>query len=210
MPHVVLLGDSIFDNRSYTRGEPDVVTHLREILPPSWKATLLAADGASTDDIGRQVLRVPDDTSHVVLSVGGNDALMNRDLLGTRVSSTAETLELFAGRVAEFEAAYRRAVAAVLAIGRETTLCTVYNGNLGVEEGRLARLALAIFNDVIVRVAVEHRVGLIELRLVCSDPEDYANPIEPSGRGGRKIATVIAGAVGAGGGRQSFTRVMGI
>ena len=29
MPHVVLLGDSIFDNGAYTQGGPDVITQLR-------------------------------------------------------------------------------------------------------------------------------------------------------------------------------------
>jgi hypothetical protein len=37
-PHVVLLGDSIFDNAAYTRGEPDVVGHLRDLLPSPWRA----------------------------------------------------------------------------------------------------------------------------------------------------------------------------
>ena len=40
MPHVVLLGDSIFDNAAYTNGGPDVVTQLRELLPAGWHATL--------------------------------------------------------------------------------------------------------------------------------------------------------------------------
>ncbi len=39
-PHVVLLGDSIFDNQAYTRGEPDLVHHLRRVLPVPWRATL--------------------------------------------------------------------------------------------------------------------------------------------------------------------------
>jgi hypothetical protein len=37
----------------------------------------------------------------------------------------------------------------------------------------------------------------IELRHVCTEPADYANPIEPSVRGGAKIARAIARAVGA-------------
>ena len=44
--HIALLGDSIFDNRAYTSGEPDVVTHPRAVLPSEWKASLLAVDGA--------------------------------------------------------------------------------------------------------------------------------------------------------------------
>jgi len=36
---------------------------------------------------------------------------------------------------------------------------------------------------------------VVELRLVCSEPADYANPIEPSVRGGAKIARAVARAV---------------
>lgn len=42
MEHIVLLGDSIFDNKVYVDEAPDVVGHLRNILPRDWKATLCA------------------------------------------------------------------------------------------------------------------------------------------------------------------------
>lgn len=195
--HVVLLGDSIFDNRAYTRGEPDVVSHLREILPPGWQATLCAVDGSTTADLPEQLERVPADGSHLVVSIGGNDALSNSDLLDLPVESTAEALALLGDRARLFEADYREAIGQVLELGRPTTVCTVYNGALPEEQARLATVALTLFNDVILRTAFEHRLDVIELRLVCVDPEDYANPIEPSGRGGRKIARAIAGALGA-------------
>jgi hypothetical protein len=60
------------------------------------------------------------------------------------------------------------------------------------------RVALMLFNDVILRVAFEHHATVIDLRQVCSEKADYANPIEPSGQGGMKIAQAIARAVGAG------------
>ena len=41
------------------------------------------------------------------------------------------------------------------------------------------------------------QVDALELRAICTDPADYANPIEPSGQGGLKIARAIARAVGA-------------
>lgn len=47
MPHVVLLGDSIFDNLKYVQPEPDVVSQLREVLPAGWKASLRAVDERS-------------------------------------------------------------------------------------------------------------------------------------------------------------------
>jgi hypothetical protein len=196
MSHVVLLGDSIFDNSAYTRGEPDVVSHLRTMLPSRWQATLLAIDGATTAGIPSQVARVPRDATHLVVSVGGNDALGQTDLLRTPVSSTSEALALFASRVARFEKEYRAAVDKVLALERETMVCTIYNGNLDRDVASIARTALTLFNDVIVRFAVERGLAALELRHVCAQPGDYANPIEPSGTGGRKIAKTIASALG--------------
>ena len=57
-----------------------------------------------------------------------------------------------------------------------------------------ARAALGTFNDVIVREAARSRVPVLDLRLVCDEPADYseASPIEPSARGGAKIAARVA------------------
>ena len=75
MPHVVLLGDSIFDNAAYVAGGPDVVRQLRDILPSGWRATLNALDGAVIADLPQQLQKLPSDATHLVVSVGGNDAL---------------------------------------------------------------------------------------------------------------------------------------
>lgn len=195
--HIVLLGDSIFDNGSYTRGEPDVAGHLASVIPWTWRATLLAVDGARTKDVGSQLDRVPQDATHIVVSVGGNDALLNSDLLETSVRSTAETLLMFADRLDAFEQAYRSTIDRIVSLGREVTICTVYNGALDPELARPARVALMTFNDVILRVAFAARATIIDLRSICVERSDYANPIEPSGKGGWKIAAAIARAVGA-------------
>ena len=50
---------------------------------------------------------------------------------------------------------------------------------------------------IILGYALQHRLDVIELRAICSEPADYANPIEPSGHGGRKIAQAIARVLGA-------------
>lgn len=189
--HVALLGDSIFDNNAYTAGAPDVVTHLRGILPPGWRASLLAVDGSTSRDLADQVAAVPADVTQLVISVGGNDALLNSDLLDSPVASTREAFLLLGARAARFEEDYRAAVACALTLGRRTTCCTIYNGNLGAHEAPVARVALMAFNDVILRVAREFGVDTIDLRLICTDPDDYANPIEPSGQGGQKIARAI-------------------
>ena len=43
------------------------------------------------------------------------------------------------------------------------------------------------------RAAFARSVPVIDLRLICTEPADYANPIEPSVQGGQKIASAIAG-----------------
>lgn len=140
--HVALLGDSVFDNRAYTSGEPDVAAHLRLKLGDGWKVTLVAIDGTTTTDIGRQIGRCPKDATHVVLSVGGNDALANAGLLDTPVRSTGAALDLLADRLSDFERNYGNVVDALVADGRTLIVCTIYNGNLAPEEASRARTAL--------------------------------------------------------------------
>ena len=57
MKHLVLLGDSIFDNAAYLHGGPDVIKQLRSILPGDWQATLLAVDGSVTTNVIDQIPR---------------------------------------------------------------------------------------------------------------------------------------------------------
>ncbi len=144
-----------------------------------------------------QLRRVPPDATHLVVSAGGNDALGHSDVLDRRARSGAEVLGWLADAVEAFEERYRRMLAALLAPGLPLAVCTVYNGHLGPPAHRPATAALAIFNDAIQRVAREHALPVIELRRVCTEPADYANPIEPSVQGGARIARAVAHAVGA-------------
>jgi hypothetical protein len=57
---------------------------------------------------------------------------------------------------------------------------------------RLAVAGLTIFNDAIARQAFARGLPLIDLRLVCNEDADYANPIEPSSHGGDKIVRAVA------------------
>jgi hypothetical protein len=196
MPHLVLLGDSIFDNAAYTAGGPAVVAQLRGLLPAGWSATLAAVDGSQAQAVPAQLAHVPADATHLVLSVGGNDALMASGLLDEPVYSSADALRLIAASVREFEARYRAAVAACIDRGLPLALCTVYHGNFPDADYReRVVVALAVFNDVILRTAFSHGLDAVDLRAVCTEPDDYANPIEPSSAGGAKIARAIAGLV---------------
>ncbi len=213
MPHVILLGDSIFDNARYTNGGPDVVSQVRRLLPAGWKATLLAVDGAKCDEVAGQLRRLPADATHLILSVGGNDALVHASVLDTRASSTAQATGFLADVAAAFEPRYRAAVQACLARKLPLAICTIYNGCFpDPAYQRIVSVALMVFNDAILRAAIEHVLPVIDLRSICSTPDDYANPIEPSSIGGEKIARAIvdlvAGARAANAG--SLTRPVSI
>lgn len=193
--HVVLLGDSIFDNAAYIGGGPDVATQLRRLLPAGWTATLLAIDGATISEVPAQLRNIPRGATHLVLSAGGNDALAHTDLLDRRASSSAQVLGWLSDAVQDFEERYRKVLIELTRLRLPLTVCTIYNGNLEPPIRRIAATALAVFNDAILRLAAEYSVRVIELRLVCTQPGDYANPIEPSVAGGGKIARAIVRAV---------------
>ena len=74
MNHVVLLGDSVFDNAAYVAGGPDVRSQLQERLGTSWQVSLIAVDGDRAHNVAPQPQHLPPDASHLVVSVGGNDA----------------------------------------------------------------------------------------------------------------------------------------
>ena len=193
MGHVVLLGDSIFDNRAYVAPGPDVIRQLRGTLGQGWQATLLAVDGDVAEDVPRTQLRgLPGDATHLVVSAGGNDALGNMGLLSQRASSVAEALARLSDAQAEFRRSYDGMVRAVVAKGLPTALCTIYDANYPAPQKQVVVAGLALFNDVITRAAFAHGLSLIDLRLICNQSADYANPIEPSVRGGEKIAAAIA------------------
>jgi len=193
MSHVVLLGDSIFDNAAYVPGQPDVVRQFRAKLPPGWRATLCAVDGATARDVASQLRNIPSEATHLVVSAGGNDALQQSDVFRQAARSVADVLNRLADIRDRFARDYDAMLDAVIRFRLPTTLCTIYDARFpDPQEQRLVVTGLAIFNDVITRAAFARRLPLIDLRLICSEPDDYANPIEPSAKGGEKIATTIS------------------
>jgi lysophospholipase L1-like esterase len=194
MNHIVLLGDSIFDNAAYVASGPDVVRQLREILPAGWRATLNALDGAVVADVPQQLKELPRDATHLVLSIGGNDALGDADLLERKVASMAEALELITQVRERFRSAYARMLDRVLQSKLPLAVCTIYEPRFPEPAmRRVAATALTALNDAITREAFARKVDCIDLRIICDEDRDFANPIEPSVQGGAKIARAILG-----------------
>ena len=192
MNHLVLLGDSIFDNAAYVGGGPDVIEQLRAILPQDCQATLLAVDGSVTTDVIKQIPRIPASATHLIVSVGGNDGLSKADILQRPAGSVGDAVDQLAALRAEFHQNYHRMLTALLARKQPIALCTVYDPHFPDPlMQRLTTTALNIFNDCILREAITHGLPVLDLRLICSEAEDYANEIEPDVPGGQKIAAGI-------------------
>jgi len=209
MKHIVLLGDSIFDNISYVDpGEQDVPNQLRSLAKGKYKVTHLAVDGDILVDINDQLKLLPADATHIFVSIGGNDALGNISIFRNNVNTTGEALQQLYRIGQQFKNKYSDMIDLVLSHSLPTAFCSIYyprfssrslnrvehymsvlpNGN-AIQE--MAVAAEAIFNDAITYEVSRRKLPLIDLRVLCDDDQDFANPIEPSCIGGMKIADKI-------------------
>ncbi|MFN3730447.1 MAG: GDSL-type esterase/lipase family protein [Fimbriimonadaceae bacterium] len=189
--HLVLLGDSVFDNQAYVATGRAVIDHVRAGLPGGAQATLLAVDGDVTTDVARQMRHLPADATHLALSVGGNDALGALPALQAPSSSVLQALDVLAALQSTFRHNYRDALLTLAEAGLPCVVCTVYDAVPGLTPA--LRTALSVYNDVITREALRLGLPVLDLREWLTEPTDYSSqsPIEPSDAGGYKIARAL-------------------
>ena len=197
---LVLLGDSIIDNKTYVlEGELSVLEHIKS--KTETPVMQLALDGATTDDvINSQIQAIPFGTSHIVLSIGGNDLLNEIAFLMEDFKYTPnQVLERCQSLIAPITQKYESIVSQLQTTSRANLLlCTVYEGDL---EGSVmyddiaisSRAMLSLFNDSVYKTHNMFKTGILELRHIFTNKEDYANPIEPSHQGGEKLADKLVG-----------------
>ncbi len=191
MEHLILIGDSIFDNAGYV-GEGESVTDiLSSITDKGSKVTLLAVDGDVTTDVPAQLESFPESATHVFISCGGNDALRQVNILKESVTSVGEAVEILSEVISTFKSNYQFMLESVVSRNKNVAVCTVYNSIPGMSE-RAVRV-LALFNEIILYEAVKNKLPVIDLRALCTEESDFSekSPIEPSGKGAEKIANKI-------------------
>ena len=208
MKHVILAGDSIFDNGTWVPGDPDVAEQLRGLLGPNDKVTLLAVDGDVINGVYHQLNDLPNDATHLFISVGGNDALGALRVMEMPVNKVGEGFLLFHEVRKEFEKMYQKMLSNALSYSLPTTVCTIYRpclshknairmiGHSDIDfnsdqQQQIANTALPIINGIIRNEAISAGLPVIDLEIIFSDVADYANDIEPSAIGGMKISKVI-------------------
>lgn len=192
--HVVLVGDSILDNDAYVGSSPGVTDQLRGVLDSEWIVSKVAVDGDCLRHVSAQANRIDRSATNAVLSIGGNDLLGNVELIrGVRnEGQVADRLSEYAD---VFAAAYGAAIRACGARGRTVACCTIYDAIPFTDPlmARIGPVAIGLANEVIVREAAAAKASVIRLDRLLRDADDYAavSPIEPSSKGGQKIALAI-------------------
>ena len=195
--HLALLGDSIFDNARYVAASESVIEHVGRALKPPHACTLLAVDGDVTRQVHVQLQKLPPTTTHLVLSVGGNDALSWLPTLDRPVRSVMEALAHLNHIQTDFMSHYEYLMDRMAERRRPTLVCTIYDAVPGLTPA--LETALSVFNDVVTRSAMQHGFDILDLRTLFTEPGDFsaASPIEPSEQAGRKLARAIVDWAGA-------------
>ncbi len=154
----------------------------------------MAVDGDCIEDIPNQLTRVPSNVTDIVVSIGGNDLMKFRHLIGD-VAQGASLEQVLISPLADFEIAYGWMLDTLSKAGLNVRACTIYTA-IPFEEPEMRALApsaIGAFNKLIVQLALARDIPVIRLDLACAEPEDFAaiSPIEPSSRGGQKIVDAI-------------------
>mmetsp|Transcript_101117 Transcript_101117/g.241014 ORF Transcript_101117/g.241014 Transcript_101117/m.241014 type:complete len:376 (-) Transcript_101117:23-1150(-) len=195
--HTVLLGDSTLDNYRYldlTAGERTVEMLLsKRCKEMNWDLTVLAMDGSTLEDVAvRQVPVVPDATTHLIISASGNDLLRLLNEMSSSEFAVSSMYKAVTTGLEEVSRKYRRILESLLSIGCHIACCTVYKPNFQhIFLKALAGASLGVHNGRIREIAEDLDISVLDFANICIDPEDFANPLELSTRGGGKVVENI-------------------
>lgn len=191
--HVVLLGDTVFDRDAVAPHDDGVLAALRRTLPAGAVASSLARNGARIADLPAQLARLPEDVTHLVVSIGERDAAEALSGLAEPTETVAAALDHLAAIRDRFAARHAAVADALAATRRPVALCTVRDPAATADQpSRARRAAVDLLDDAIARIVFGRGLALIDLRLVCADGDDFTAGGTPSARGSAKIAAAIA------------------
>ena len=198
MTKVILLGDSVIDNEVYVPPPgQSVLGHLFS-QKPDWDFNQRAIDGDTTVDVLKRQLDSPIDAP-TFLSIGGNDLLKRFDILRSQERKLpTEVLEQLHSEVGAFQKRHNEILSS---FSERALVSTIYNPVFSKDPDlkpfqNAAEMAIAIFNDAIQQNVRRFGFDLLELREISTEEDDFANPIEPSDRGGAKLAKEIVHWIG--------------
>uniref|UniRef100_A0A7S3UYP9 SGNH hydrolase-type esterase domain-containing protein n=1 Tax=Heterosigma akashiwo TaxID=2829 RepID=A0A7S3UYP9_HETAK len=188
---LVLLGDSIFDNQIYVTGVGPSVTEwlVNKMEGTGCEVENHAIDGDIIDGVFNQIASIPEDATHLALSVGGNDGLHYLGELMNRRCLLCNLIPAIINFGSFIRSKYSRLLDALQEDGRPLMLCTIYHPHFDHPlMSIIARIGINIAAGVILSEGKRRGLPVIDLRKVFTQVRDYANPIEPGVPGGDKLS----------------------
>ncbi len=187
LPHVVLLGDSLLPVRADL---PD--GSLESAVMPGarfpWKLSVISAAQVSTPG----ATPIPEDASHIVINIEGNDAIAASGLLDSPAIAWRAGLSQLNSAADDFERHVEILSRAALSTRLPTLVCTMYPPRYpDWEHQQAACAALAVFNDRILKSAVAAGFSIADLRQLGAVADLYATPTQLSLAGLQRVAEII-------------------
>jgi hypothetical protein len=176
--HIVLLGDSIFQNKKYVPKSKSVEYLLKEKL--SIPSLVLAQDNAIIYDIPNQYNSMPIDlnakSTNLYISIGGND------LLNLYEHNNTKNTNLF-NIVWEL---YKKTILMLI----DSTQCNIILTDIYfITDPNYKRYIPIIkkWNSNLYQFANQHKLKVFKISKILTQPKDFTNSIEPSVIGGNKM-----------------------
>jgi hypothetical protein len=182
--NIVLLGDSILDNQLYVSSEKSVVKLIEE--RNSGETYCYARDGAKIANVFKQIDFIPSGmNASIFLSVGGNDILTHFD--GCDQCFTNVHMNNFLDSTF---ALYKDLVKSIgiRSPNNKIYLLDIYYPNS--EKYRVYYPIVSKWNDMLYAFASTEKnvANVIRISDLLTRDDDFSSDIEPSSKGGYKIA----------------------
>lgn len=181
---IVLLGDSILKNNSYVSDGKGVDNILEE---RNAKVFSLAENNSKIVDVYGQISKIPLDINYasttIFLSSGGND------ILSFYVDQHGDTTDT--GFLNTMLAAYKKLVKSIQTRMNSCKIVLVDIYYPTSNQFAQYKPILEKWNELISSYARENSLGLLEISKTVTGSEDFTLGIEPSEKGGTKIAEQI-------------------
>lgn len=181
---IVLLGDSILKNNSYVSHGKGVDNILEE---RNAKVFSLAENNSKIVDVYGQISKIPLDINYasttIFLSSGGND------ILSFYVDQHGDTTDT--GFLNTMLAAYKKLVKSIQTRMNACKIVLVDIYYPTSNQFAQYKPILEKWNELISSYARENSLGLLEISKTVTGSEDFTLGIEPSEKGGTKIAEQI-------------------
>ena len=184
---IVLLGDSILKNNSYVPDGKAVDNIIEERNDKNIELYSLAENNSKIVDVYSQINKIPLDinnkSTNIFLSTGGND------ILSFYIDQHGDTTDT--GFLNTMLAAYKKLVKS---IQTRMDLCQIVLLDVYYPtSNQFAQYKpiLEEWNSLIATYARENSLGLLQISQIVTSNDDFTLGIEPSEKGGEKIAQSI-------------------